>query len=210
MTILNDGFSIIKTFEDREYLFNSIIYSIAPAICGCKCAALISFTRKNKNIIKLWKTYKEEFLKNIPLKYYELINNEEVCTVIFYDEEKLKAIIFEKGNMDFLKTLGYKEYFDLTECLNMLKNRFKEGCPHEIGLFLGIPLQDVTDFINKKGKDYLYCGYWKVYNSLESALKVFDTYNSIKSLVMKKVVEGMDYYDILKFIRKQGKKIIKT
>ena len=41
----------------------------------------------------------------------------------------------------------------------------KDGFPHEVGLFLGYPLDDVTGFIEQKGKNYKCCGIWKVYGN---------------------------------------------
>lgn len=35
--------------------------------------------------------------------------------------------------------------------------------PHEIGLFLGYPVEDVKGFIENKGRNCLCCGCWKVY-----------------------------------------------
>ena len=40
------------------------------------------------------------------------------------------------------------------------------GFPHEIGVFLGYPLDDVKGFIKNEGKKYLMIGYWKVYSDL--------------------------------------------
>ena len=34
--------------------------------------------------------------------------------------------------------------------------------PHELGLLLGYPVEDVLGFIRNEGRNYLYCGYWKV------------------------------------------------
>ena len=35
--------------------------------------------------------------------------------------------------------------------------------PHEMGLLLGYPVEDVTGFMVHGGKNSLYSGYWKVY-----------------------------------------------
>lgn len=36
--------------------------------------------------------------------------------------------------------------------------------PHEIGVFLGYPLQDVVGFIENHGRNYTCCGFWKSYS----------------------------------------------
>ena len=52
-----------------------------------------------------------------------------------------------------------------------LKYRFEslQKTPHEIGVFLGYPIWDVKGFIDNKGKDFKYCGTWKVYNNTDYA-----------------------------------------
>ena len=48
--------------------------------------------------------------------------------------------------------------------------------PHEIGLFLGYPYEDVIGFIKNKGKNYTYCGYWKTYGDPEISKKKFQQF----------------------------------
>lgn len=38
--------------------------------------------------------------------------------------------------------------------------------PHEMGLLLGYPIEDVVGFMEHSGKEYLYSGYWKVYENV--------------------------------------------
>lgn len=56
------------------------------------------------------------------------------------------------------------------------KLRAQEDFPHEIGLFLGYPVEDVHGFI-EKGPDCCKCtGCWKVYGDEEAAKKKFAQY----------------------------------
>lgn len=52
----------------------------------------------------------------------------------------------------------------LTECAEF---------PHEIGLFLGYPLEDVEGFVANHGEHYLCRGLWKVYGDPDSACAAF-------------------------------------
>lgn len=47
----------------------------------------------------------------------------------------------------------------LEQLLERLSGRISasEDFPHEIGLFLGYPVDDVTGFIQNKGRNYLLC-----------------------------------------------------
>ncbi len=74
--------------------------------------------------------------------------------------------------------------------MSILKKKYSKECPHEIGIFLGVPLEDVESFIKHKGKNYLICGYWKVYHGLEKSIDTFEAYNQAKNKVIKLVSKG--------------------
>ena len=65
--------------------------------------------------------------------------------------------------------------FYLNEMIAHLRKRLlsSDGFPHEIGIFLGYPLEDVIDFRRYKGEGCKLCGYWKVYHDVESAKRCF-------------------------------------
>ncbi len=48
--------------------------------------------------------------------------------------------------------------------------------PHEIGLFLGYPAEDVKGFIEHHAEDCKCCGCWKVYGDPDSAQRTFCRY----------------------------------
>jgi hypothetical protein len=45
--------------------------------------------------------------------------------------------------------------------------------PHEIGVFLGYPAEDVLGFIINEGRNYVCCRHWKVYHDIERAQEMF-------------------------------------
>ena len=59
--------------------------------------------------------------------------------------------------------------------------------PHEIGLFLGYPPEDVEGFIRNKAQNYLSQGLWKVYGDTKKAEALFARYKSCQ----------IEYYDRL-------------
>lgn len=56
--------------------------------------------------------------------------------------------------------------------------RFREGkeFPHEIGLFLSYPPEDVKGFINHRAGGFKCAGLWKVYGDEEKARSLFEKY----------------------------------
>ena len=53
--------------------------------------------------------------------------------------------------------------------------------PHEMGVLLGYPLEDVKGFINNRGRIFLYTGYWKVYSDLQQKMDLFGRLNRQKN-----------------------------
>ena len=197
--------SNMNSLNERDYMFNLIIYGIAPTICGYKTSNLITLSHKYKNTYNLWKDFRYEFLSKVPLEYFELYNTEGIFTVLFYDENNLESRIKQKDYMNFLTGFGYEEQADILRCLYRLRERYKEGCPHEIGLFLDIPLQDVLDFIKNLGKNFLYCGNWKVYNDVEKALEIFEKYNRSKKKVIELIGAGKEPFEVINLLHKYKK-----
>lgn len=188
---LEDYMCKIKTMDDKEYLFGVILYGIAPTLAGHKPASIITLSRKNRNLYLLWEKYKECFLLGLDLEFFELRKDSEVITVLFYHKEKLRRLIYKETNINFLKQYGYRDSLNLYENLEVLKCRFEKIFPHEIGVFLGFPLEDVICFIKSPEEKCLFCGYWKVYNNPESAKERFLKYDEDKNSIIRYVLQGV-------------------
>ena len=72
-------------------------------------------------------------------------------------------------------------------CIAYLAQRIclTDTFPHEIGLFLGYPPEDVEGFICHKGMNCKICGYWKVYGDAEAARKRFDQFTKCTGVYLK-------------------------
>ena len=121
---------------------------------------------------------------------------------------------------DFKKHDGYKHSIELSKQYNLyrqnycgckfannqniflslayLKGRYcKESVfPHEIGLFLGYPPEDVKGFIENKGRNFLMCAYWKEYVNEQEAKKIFDKYASCSKKFCEKLSSGASILDL--------------
>ena len=83
-----------------------------------------------------------------------------------------------------------------------MKKRYEEfHCPHELGVFLGFPLNDVKDFINCSNKKCLSCKYWCVYNDVEAAEEIFSIYDRIKEYTANHILNGISSYEIVFFVK---------
>ncbi len=87
---------------------------------------------------------------------------------------------------DFLREYGYTS-FNIDAALDRLIIRLSQGddFPHEIGIFLDYPLEDVQGFIENGGCNYKCNGCWKVYSNVCEALKLFQKYNKCREVYMR-------------------------
>ena len=70
--------------------------------------------------------------------------------------------------------------------------------PHEMGLLLGYPLDDVTGFIEQKGKNYLYAGYWKVYTNMGEKICLFQAFEEAKEALIQAVARGIRIEELVR------------
>jgi hypothetical protein len=159
-----------------------IIDHCAPVLAGVKPAALVSFIQDHRKFNLIWNEHRFQFERQrswSPLEILELRHRPRETAVLFYHPSLLDKVLADSSNRLFLKSLGYLSP-DLNHILARIQSRFQEGCPHEIGIVLGIPLWDVAGFITNRGRGYLFNGYWKVYHHPEQALRTFFLYDQTR------------------------------
>lgn len=194
--------------EERECIEKFLIYNASLVISGVKPSATVTIKKDNDNLYDKWIKYGIDFFKIIDISYINLRETNNALIILIYNENKLKNYIFEKENKKFLLQLGYCDKEDLDEYLIILKRRYKEfNCPHELGVFLGFPLNDVKDFMGCKEKKCLSCGYWLVYNDLQEAKKVFSKYDKVKEHTVNYILNGDSSHKVAYSIKNLFNKI---
>lgn len=139
---------------------------------------------------KLWKMLKESPVRCIPL-YID--GNKEL--LLLYRQERLEAHLKEKKNKDFLNCCGYLDV-SVAAVIGRLKERYEDYVlrgapfPHELGIVLEYPVEDVMGFIEHRGKNCLLEKYWKVYHNLEQAKETFARYDAAKERAMEEIIAG--------------------
>ena len=175
--------------EGKEYLEAMIAFAAAPTIQGRKPAALMSFTSYGRNTALLWKLYGSEICERFQVEFYLLKKEKDGLKVLIYRRRLLEWYVNHIRNQPFLNRMGYGFGVLLDHNLVILKRRFTELCPHEVGIFLGMPVEDVEGFIENKGKNCLMCRYWKVYENQRRAERLFDAYDKARTSMVKFLVE---------------------
>ncbi|QBD86795.1 DUF3793 family protein [Clostridium tetani] len=185
-------FNIIKNLEDKEYMFSILAYNIAPTILKNKPSTIVNLSKNNRNLYALWDKYGEEFQRYFSVETYSLKDTNDFKLKLFYRKESLENHLHKKENINFLQKIGYNESKDIEGYLDMLKIRYENQCPHELGVFLGIPLEDIEGFIDNSTEDYLLTGYWKVYNNVEEAKKTFEEYDKARLNILNSIYKKQE------------------
>lgn len=184
----------LNKLQGKDYLAATISFGAAPTIKGKKPSSLLVFSTR-KNLFTLWHSYKLEICPEFNLEYFELKDGTETAIVLLYKRKMLEKYLAASVNLDFLNSLGYQEALTLDEKLQLLKSRFMFTCAHEVGIFLGFPVEDVEGFIENKGKNYLLSRYWKVYRNRERAELLFRIYDEARTDVAGAVIRYSEEYN---------------
>jgi hypothetical protein len=119
--------------------------------------------------------------------------------VILFEKGLLERTIAREPVRSLLSDMGYAGKKAVPETggslafvyLECLRQKFEEfhQFPHEIGLFLGYPPDDVLGFMKHKGQHYKLNGCWKVYGNVEKAIRDFRCYDECRRY-MKTYLQG--------------------
>lgn len=135
----------------------------------------------------------------ITLRTMKICGKTGACLIYLYREAWLSRILAEPANLAFLERAGYEAKATCREMLAILSGRLclEQDYPHEIGVFLGYPLEDVEGFITHRGRNYTCCGYWKVYGDPEAARRRFASYRRCTADCMRKLEQGVDLAELV-------------
>lgn len=174
------------------------VYHTAPVLLGIKPAGLFSVKAGEYDAQKSKYFNSRVRCKGFKLKTLCKCNDRQL--MLLYHEESLLRQLSDTANAELLRRFGYNDELTLAEMLEKLSENIKENCtfPHEIGIFLGYPIEDVRGFIENKGENFKLCGYWKVYGDVEKAQKTFNSYNKCRAYLNEKLNQGTNIYQILK------------
>ena len=119
---------------------------------------------------------------------------ENIALSLIINKEDVKEILISEGYMEF--QIGYVLYMFSIRYQDYICGKGK--FPHEIGLILGYPAEDVRGFMDNNGKNFLYTGYWKVYKDVDNKVKLFEKFKIAEELLICLLSSGMDMEYIIK------------
>ena len=90
---------------------------------------------------------------------------------------------------DRLRQRGAAPDFQKTGTADRRARNGEMPFPHELGLLLGYPAEDVRGFMGIGYKKCLYTGYWKVYEKAEEKIALFSEYDRAMDLALSMAYE---------------------
>lgn len=153
-----------------------LVRNCAPTLAGIKTGNMFSCPFEDEQKLRacvrgLNLSLREKGLRVIPLRY-----KNGNALIYVYRPAFLTRDLMDRDASRILKRFGYGDASADT-CVSKLKKRLDESeeFPHEIGLFLGYPPEDVNGFMYNRG-GCKYSGLWKVYGDVEKAKNLFSKY----------------------------------
>ena len=167
-------------------------FHAAPALAGIKPASLFSCpAHLMPQADEVLAAYNSQF-KARGTNFKLLCRCRSHILILVYDEKLLGQVLQQQISQNYLKRCGYDKNVSTEEFLNVLAAKISAGgeFPHEIGIALGYPPEDIEGFKRYKGRNFKCCGYWKVYGNAERAQKLFEAYTLCRDRLMQALQTG--------------------
>ena len=156
--------------------------------CACPCKAALT-----KELCRLNRKLVPKGIRILPLKV-----RKGRALIYVYRPNALECDLADHRSRGLLLRYGYTPG-DSNRCVIHLIRRLRSDgeFPHEIGLFLGYPVEDVVGFMENRGKNYLYSCYWKVYSDVERAKAWCSQWERVRDGLVKVVDSGVSISEML-------------
>ena len=168
-----------------------IIRHCSPTLAGIKTASLFSCSYGSEEELRANVRRLNRRLSPKGLRIILLRHGSGRALIYVYRPAKLRADMSDTAVSELLQSFGYSPMQPET-CVAELACRLRdcEEFPHEIGLFLGYPPEDVRGFIENRAEGFKFTGYWKVYGDEVKARQLFDKYRKCTNVYMDQWSKG--------------------
>ena len=157
-----------------------VVRHCSPTLVGIKPACLISldaaeYPRLPRTVGEYTRALGEK-----GLRFEVLCRCRRRFLVLVFRPKLLAEHLARPQAAQLLADADYPGDAPLSALLRRLRQRLLAGgdFPHEIGLFLGYPPEDVAGFMTNRGKNCKCVGCWKVYGDEYAARRRFAAYQS--------------------------------
>ncbi len=168
-----------------------LIRLCSPTLAGLKTGNLFTVdcddrNNFNREVSEFNSRLSSKGIRMIPVRFFR-----GHVLIYLYRPAYLKRDFANEEVCRILKEKGYS-YNNSELCVAQLAKHLEQDpvFPHEIGLFLGYPVEDVLGFMKSPEEGVKYTGFWKVYGDEDAALKTFDKYKKCTEVYKKAHSKG--------------------
>lgn len=194
-----------ETFEivqgmDVKKIETQLALQCAPLLTGIKISNLLIVPSRREHVIRT-------ILNRTGISCYRLAKAGEKTTYLLFHRQQLETFLAKTSVSAFFDEAGYSQNLSGDFVLGMILAEFSARYqmfldggmefPHEMGLLLGYPIEDVRGFIENEGRNYLYAGYWKVYADKSVKIALFKQYKLAQETLIRLVANGVSIRDII-------------
>lgn len=181
---------------DSGQVETQLALQCAPLIAGLKISNLLIIEKSNL-------PYMNYILQGTGISAYVLQVNVERIIILLYRKEPLASYMKQRESQRLLEQMGYSSVC-LGDILPEFRRRYqyyletKQHFPHEMGLLLGYPIEDVEGFIHNAGENCLAAGYWKVYGNLKEKRQMFREFELAQEAIFQMISGGTRIEDVIR------------
>ncbi len=170
-----------------------IIRNCAPTLAGIKTGNIFTCPFETRDALldslrKMNKRLGKKGLRVIPLRF-----SDEKALIYLFRPSMLRSDLADTSAVRILQQHGYNTA-SCEKCVVHLAKKLRQqgDFPHEIGLFLGYPPEDVCGFIENNACGCKCVGCWKVYGDEDAAKKKFAQYKKCSKVYYDQWAKGKD------------------
>lgn len=182
---------------DMKAAETQIAVHCAPLIAGIKISNLLILQKGQARRVR-------QLFDRAGFAQVTLYSGGQKDAILIFRNQELDSYLSCERVKKMLCRMGYRDAppEQLLEMFALRYASYRKGqgrFPHEMGLFLGYPPEDVEGFIENGGKEALCGGYWKVYDKQQEKQLLFHGFDVAKEGLVKLVAQGFSMEDILKY-----------
>lgn len=172
-----------------------IAFHCAPLIAGLKMSNLLML--QNRELDRA-----TSILKRAGISYFIMAVANGKTAVLLFDRHRLETYLQEEKVWQIFQDMGYQNHA-MGKILYAFRLRYEkyllwnQEFPHEMGLLLGYPVEDVKGYILNGGGNCLYIGYWKVYGNLTEKKILFRQFEKARDVLMELLSKGISIVEVV-------------
>lgn len=187
--------------SERDCLAAFVALEAAEVVAGAKPANLVRLPNRRepcgRNLCELWRWHGMEVLRQSRLEVAVLRETEEFLLLLFHRPDVMERRLSGRSAAAFLRRAGYPEPQRWPSALEHLRERFRDGFPHEVGLFLGYPLKDVAAFLGWKALPVAGQRLWKIFGHPRRSLLLADHYRNLRRQMADRLIATREPLSLL-------------